>query len=85
MSEDFTEKLPTNGNDTKILTAIKDLDKKVDTVIKDLEKKVDSLEKRWMSDFTTHVQSGTRLSQILLSCKQVKNDLNKVYNLCESI
>jgi hypothetical protein len=57
MSEDFTEKLPTNGNDTKILTAIKDLDKKVDTVIKDLEKKVDSLEKRWMSDFTTHVQS----------------------------
>jgi uncharacterized phage infection (PIP) family protein YhgE len=46
MSEDFTEKLPTNGNDTKILTAIKDLDKKVDTVIKDLEKKVDSLEKK---------------------------------------
>ena len=37
MSEDFTEKLANNGNDTKILTAIKDLEKKVDN----LEKKVD--------------------------------------------
>src|ERR1041385_862661 len=37
MSEDFTQKLPKNGNDTKILTAIKDLEKKVDN----LEKKVD--------------------------------------------
>jgi outer membrane murein-binding lipoprotein Lpp len=37
MSEDLTEKLPKNGNDTKILTAIKDLEKKVDN----LEKKVD--------------------------------------------
>jgi len=36
MSEDFTQKLP-NGNDTRILTAIKDLEKKVDK----LEKKVD--------------------------------------------
>ncbi|HEU4834758.1 MAG TPA: hypothetical protein VFS90_10100 [Pyrinomonadaceae bacterium] len=37
MSADLTEKLPTNGNDSKILTAIKDLEKKVDN----LEKKVD--------------------------------------------
>jgi chromosome segregation ATPase len=37
MSEDFTQKLPENGNESKILTAIKDLEKKVDN----LEKKVD--------------------------------------------
>jgi len=37
MSEDLTQKLPTNGNDNEILTAIKDLEKKVDG----LEKKVD--------------------------------------------
>ena len=37
MSEDFTEKLANNGNDTKILTAIKNLETKVDN----LEKKVD--------------------------------------------
>ena len=36
MSEDFTQKL-NNGNDSEILTAIKDLEKKVDR----LEKKVD--------------------------------------------
>jgi SMC interacting uncharacterized protein involved in chromosome segregation len=37
MSEDLTQKLPKNNNDSKILTAIKDLEKKVDG----LEKKVD--------------------------------------------
>ena len=37
MSEDLTEKLPKNNNDSKILMAIKDLEKKVDG----LEKKVD--------------------------------------------
>jgi hypothetical protein len=37
MSGDLTQKLPTNGNDNEILTAIKDLEKKVDG----LEKKVD--------------------------------------------
>jgi len=37
MSEDLTQKLPTNGNDNEILTAIKHLEKKVDG----LEKKVD--------------------------------------------
>jgi len=37
MSEDLTQKLPTNENDNEILTAIKDLEKKVDG----LEKKVD--------------------------------------------
>ena len=36
MSADFTQKLPENGN-SKILTAIKDLEKKIDN----LEKKVD--------------------------------------------
>jgi hypothetical protein len=42
MSEDFTQKLPKNGQDTEILTAIQNLDKKVDR----LEKKVDGLEKK---------------------------------------
>ena len=37
MSEDLTEKLPKNNNDSKILMAIKDLEKKVDGI----EKKVD--------------------------------------------
>ena len=43
MSEDFTQKLPKNGND-KILTAIKDLDTKVTSIdgrLQSLEKKVD--------------------------------------------
>lgn len=43
MSEDFTQKLPTNGND-EILTAIKDLDThvtKIDNRLQSLEKKVD--------------------------------------------
>jgi len=37
MSEDFTQKLPKIGQESEILTAIKDLEKKVDR----LEKKVD--------------------------------------------
>jgi predicted nucleic acid-binding Zn-ribbon protein len=44
MSEDFTQKLPKNGND-EILTAIKNLDTKVSTIddrLQSLEKKVDS-------------------------------------------
>jgi hypothetical protein len=44
MSEDFTQKLPRNGNDSEILTAIKDLDTKVtkiDTRLQNLEQKVD--------------------------------------------
>jgi len=44
MSEDLTQKLPTNGNDNEILTAIKDLDTKVTTIdnrLQSLEKKVD--------------------------------------------
>jgi len=43
MSEDFTQKLPKNGND-EILTAIKDLDThvtKIDSRLQSLEKKVD--------------------------------------------
>ena len=35
MSEDFTQKLPGNGNDSKILTAIKGLEKKVDERLHD--------------------------------------------------
>ncbi|HEY4426371.1 MAG TPA: hypothetical protein VGN10_19325 [Pyrinomonadaceae bacterium] len=48
MSEDFTQKLPKNGND-EILTAIKDLDThvtQIDTRLQSVEKKVDSLEKK---------------------------------------
>ena len=44
MSEDFTQKLPKNGNDSEILTAIKDLDThvtKIDNRLQNLEKKVD--------------------------------------------
>jgi uncharacterized phage infection (PIP) family protein YhgE len=44
MSEDFTQKLPKNGHDNEILTAIKDLDTKVTTIdnrLENLEKKVD--------------------------------------------
>src|SRR5690242_16924192 len=37
MSEDFTQKLPKNSNDSEILTAIKNVEEKVDS----LEKKVD--------------------------------------------
>lgn len=43
MSEDFTQKLPKNGND-EILTAIKDLDThvtQIDTRLQSLEQKVD--------------------------------------------
>ncbi|HKG47141.1 MAG TPA: hypothetical protein VKB02_10460 [Pyrinomonadaceae bacterium] len=43
MSEDFTQKLPKNGND-EILTAIKDLDThvtKIDNRLQSLERKVD--------------------------------------------
>ena len=49
MSEDFTQKLPNNGNDSEILTAIKDLDThvtKIDNRLQSVEKKVDSLEKK---------------------------------------
>jgi len=44
MSEDFTQKLPENGNDSKILTAIKNLDThvtKIDNRLERLEKKVE--------------------------------------------
>ena len=44
MSADFTQKLPKNGNDSEILTAIKDLDTKVtkiDNRLQNLEQKVD--------------------------------------------
>jgi uncharacterized phage infection (PIP) family protein YhgE len=44
MSEDFTERLPKNGHDNEILTAIRDLDTKVTTIdnrLESLEKKVD--------------------------------------------
>lgn len=44
VSEDFTQKLPKNGTDSEILTAIKDLDThvtKIDTRLQSLEKKVD--------------------------------------------
>jgi chromosome segregation ATPase len=47
MSEDFTQKLPKNGNDSEILTALKGVAKKLDSVenkIISLETKVDSLE-----------------------------------------
>jgi len=49
MSEDLTQKLPTNGNDNEILTAIKDLDTKVtkiDTRLETLEQKFDDLEQK---------------------------------------
>jgi predicted nucleic acid-binding Zn-ribbon protein len=44
MSEDFTQKLPKNGNDDKILTAIENLEThvtKIDNRLQSLEKKVD--------------------------------------------
>ena|SRR5215212_5983503 len=44
MSEDLTQKLPKNGNDSEILTAIKDLDThvtKIDDRLQRLEQKVD--------------------------------------------
>jgi len=44
MSEDLTQKLPKNGNDSEILTAIKDLDThvtRIDNRLQSLEKKVD--------------------------------------------
>jgi len=44
MSEDFTEKLPKNGNDNKVLTAIENLEThvtKIDNRLQSLEKKVD--------------------------------------------
>ena len=44
MSEDFTQKLPKNGNDNEILTAIKELDEhvtKIDSQLQSLERKVD--------------------------------------------
>jgi DNA repair ATPase RecN len=49
MSEDFTQKPPKNGNDSEILTAIKDLDihvTKIDDRLQSVEKKVESLEKK---------------------------------------
>ena len=49
MSEDLTQKLPTNGNDNEILTAIKDLDThmtQIYTRLQSVEKKVDGLEKK---------------------------------------
>ena len=49
MSDDFTQKLPKNGNDTKILTAIQDLDTKltkVDNRLQGLEQKFDGLEQK---------------------------------------
>ena len=48
MSEDFTQKLPKNGN-TEILTAIKDLDThvtKIDDRLLSLEQKFDGVEKK---------------------------------------
>src|SRR6185369_7989244 len=44
MSEDLTEKLPKNGNDNKVLTAIENLEThvtKIDNRLQSLEKKVD--------------------------------------------
>ena len=44
MSEDFTEKLPKNENDNKVLTAIENLEThvtKIDNRLQSLEKKVD--------------------------------------------
>ena len=44
MSEDFTGKLPKNGNDNKVLTAIENLEThvtKIDNRLQSLEKKVD--------------------------------------------
>ena len=44
MSEDLTEKLPKNGNDSKVLTAIENLEThvtKIDNRLQSLEKKVD--------------------------------------------
>jgi DNA repair exonuclease SbcCD ATPase subunit len=44
MSEDFTQKLPPNGTDSKILTAIENLEThvtKIDNRLESLEKKVD--------------------------------------------
>ena len=49
MSEDFTQKLPNNGQDSEILTAIKDLDThitKIDNRLQGLEQKVDGLENK---------------------------------------
>jgi len=48
MSEDFTQKLPKNGN-AEILTAIKEIDTKVTTIgnrLQSLEQKFDGLEKK---------------------------------------
>jgi len=47
MSEDFTQKLPKNGHDSEILTAIKNLDMhivKIDDRLQGLEQKFDGLE-----------------------------------------
>lgn len=44
MSEDLTEKLPKNGNDSKVLTALENLEthvKRIDNRLQSLEKKVD--------------------------------------------
>lgn len=49
MSEDFTQKLPKNSNDSEILTAIKNLDThvtKIDNRLQGLEQKFDGLEKK---------------------------------------
>ena len=49
MSEDFTQKLPKNGHDSEILTAIKDLDTKVtglNTHVNNIDNRLQSLEKK---------------------------------------
>ena len=49
MSEDFTQKLPTSGTGSEILTAIKDLDTKVtriDIRVQSLEQKFDGLDRK---------------------------------------
>jgi chromosome segregation ATPase len=49
MSEDFTQKLPKNGHDSEILTAIKDVDThvtKIDNRLDGLESKVEGLERK---------------------------------------
>jgi len=47
MSEDLTEKLPKNNNDSKILTAIKDLEKKVDGLEKKVEERLHDTRPIW--------------------------------------
>src|SRR3954451_22436066 len=47
MSEDFTQKLPDKGNDSKILTAIKNLEKKVDNLEKTVDERLHDTRPIW--------------------------------------